>query len=95
MLARGRNLPFYAGTAAAYGMDREEALKMITSNTAMALGIEERVGTLEIGKDAHSALKELSKNRILTAETFEKERSIGAKALMAAFAALNILYADD
>lgn len=48
----GRNLGFYAGTAAAYGMDKEEALKTITSNTAKALGIDNRVGTLEVGKDA-------------------------------------------
>lgn len=47
-----RNLGFYAGTAAAYGMDKEEALKTITSNTAKALGVDKRVGTLEVGKDA-------------------------------------------
>lgn len=47
-----RNLPFYAGTYAAHGVDKEEALKMITSNTAKILGIDEFVGTLEIGKDA-------------------------------------------
>lgn len=47
-----RNLAFYAGTAAAYGMDKEEALKTITSNTAKALGIDKRAGTLEVGKDA-------------------------------------------
>jgi imidazolonepropionase-like amidohydrolase len=47
-----RNIGFYAGTAAAYGMDKEEALKTITSNTAKALGIDSRVGTLEVGKDA-------------------------------------------
>ena len=33
-------------------MEKEEALKTITSNTAKALGIEARVGTLEVGKDA-------------------------------------------
>jgi imidazolonepropionase-like amidohydrolase len=48
----GRNLPFFAGTAAAYGLGKEEALKTITSNTAKALGIDKRVGTLEVGKDA-------------------------------------------
>jgi hypothetical protein len=48
----GRNLGFYAGTAAAYGLSKEEALKTITSNTAKALGIDARVGTLEVGKDA-------------------------------------------
>ncbi|MEP1093891.1 MAG: amidohydrolase family protein [Cyclobacteriaceae bacterium] len=52
MLGHGRNLPFFAGTAASYGLDKEEALKMITSNTAKLLGIDGRVGTLEVGKDA-------------------------------------------
>lgn len=47
-----RNLGFYAGTAAAYGMAKEDALKTITSNTAKALGLDSRVGTLEVGKDA-------------------------------------------
>ncbi|MGB5975971.1 MAG: amidohydrolase family protein, partial [Cyclobacteriaceae bacterium] len=30
----------------------EEALKLITSNNARILGIEDRLGTLEVGKDA-------------------------------------------
>ena len=47
-----RNLPFVAGTAAAYGLDRETALQMITANSAQILGIDDRVGTLEAGKDA-------------------------------------------
>jgi len=47
-----RNIPFYAGTYAAYGIEKEEALKMITSNTAKILGIDKMVGTLEVGKDA-------------------------------------------
>jgi imidazolonepropionase-like amidohydrolase len=29
-----RNLPFLAGTCAAYGLDKEQALQLITSNTA-------------------------------------------------------------
>ena len=52
MLSNSRNLPFYAGTVAAHGMDKEEALKLITSNTATILGVEDRVGTLTVGKDA-------------------------------------------
>ena len=48
-----RNLPFMAGTAAAYGLDKEQALATITSNTAKILGIDDRTGTLEIGKDAN------------------------------------------
>ncbi len=47
-----RNLPFYAGTYAAYGLGKEEALKLITSNTAKILGVDDKVGTIEVGKDA-------------------------------------------
>ncbi|MDT0642879.1 amidohydrolase family protein [Zunongwangia sp. F363] len=47
-----RNLPFYAGTVAAFGLDKEEALKLITSNNARILGIDGTAGTLEEGKDA-------------------------------------------
>ncbi|QTD39240.1 amidohydrolase family protein [Polaribacter batillariae] len=47
-----RNLPFYAGTFAAHGLEKEEALKLITSNNAKILGIDNWVGTLEVGKDA-------------------------------------------
>lgn len=47
-----RNLPFLAGTCAAYGLDKEQALKLITSNTAQLLGIDSFCGTLEEGKDA-------------------------------------------
>ncbi|MES2733090.1 MAG: amidohydrolase family protein [Bacteroidota bacterium] len=49
---RARNIPFLAGTAAAYGVSKEEALQMITSNTAKILGIDQMVGTLEKGKHA-------------------------------------------
>lgn len=47
-----RNLPFLAGTCAAYGMEKEQALQLITSNTAKILGIDAQCGTLEQGKDA-------------------------------------------
>lgn len=47
-----RNLPFYAGTAAAYGMDKEDALSLITLNTAKILGIDDFCGSIESGKDA-------------------------------------------
>lgn len=50
---RGRNLPFNAGTAAAYGLGKEEALKAITLNAAKILGIDDKTGTLEVGKDAN------------------------------------------
>ena len=52
MLGLSRNLPFYAGTAVAYGLEKEEALKAMTLNTATILGIEKKTGSLEVGKDA-------------------------------------------
>ena len=45
-------LPVCAGIAAREGMDDMEALKAITINAAEILGIESKVGSLEIGKDA-------------------------------------------
>lgn len=47
-----RNLPFYAGTHAAYGLTKEQALQLITLNNAKILGIDKTTGTLEVGKDA-------------------------------------------
>ncbi|MDB4533573.1 amidohydrolase family protein [Vicingaceae bacterium] len=47
-----RNLPFYAGTAVAYGIEKEAALQLITLNTATILGIDNTCGSLEVGKDA-------------------------------------------
>jgi imidazolonepropionase-like amidohydrolase len=47
-----RNLPFVAGTAAAYGLSAEEALRSITLDAAAILGISDRCGSLETGKDA-------------------------------------------
>jgi len=51
-LMSARNLGFYAGTAAAYGLDKEQALRMITLGAAEILGIDDRLGSLEAGKDA-------------------------------------------
>lgn len=47
-----RNLPFMAGTAAGYGLSKEDALAMITSVPATILGIDAHTGSLEEGKDA-------------------------------------------
>lgn len=47
-----RNLPFMAGTAAAYGLDKEEALKAVTLDAARILGAGQTTGSLETGKDA-------------------------------------------
>ncbi|MFT4094067.1 MAG: amidohydrolase family protein [Niabella sp.] len=50
---RYRNVSFNAGTAAAYGLSKEQALEAITINPAKILGIDAQTGTLEIGKDAN------------------------------------------
>jgi imidazolonepropionase-like amidohydrolase len=55
---RGRNLPFNAGTAAAYGITKEQALTAITLNAAKILGIENRTGSVEAGKDANIVISE-------------------------------------
>ncbi len=47
------NLPFVAGTGAAYGLTKEEALQAVTLNPAKIMGIDDRAGSLEVGKDAH------------------------------------------
>jgi imidazolonepropionase-like amidohydrolase len=47
-----RNLPFYAGTAVAYGLPYEEAVRGLTLNPAKILGIDERYGSIETGKSA-------------------------------------------
>jgi imidazolonepropionase-like amidohydrolase len=50
---RGRNLAYNAGTAATYGLTREEALQAITLNAAKVLGVADRTGSIEVGKDAN------------------------------------------
>ena len=45
-------LPLCAALACKAGMDMEEALKAITINPAEILGVSERIGSLEVGKDA-------------------------------------------
>ncbi|MGL5714101.1 MAG: amidohydrolase [Paraclostridium sp.] len=45
-------LPICAGIAVKHGMNKEKALEAITINCAKVLGIEDRVGSIEVGKDA-------------------------------------------
>ena len=47
-----RNLPYHAATAAAHGLSYEDALRSVTLFPAEILGIADRVGSLEVGKDA-------------------------------------------
>src|SRR6201991_1644599 len=50
---RYRNLMFNAGVAAAHGLTKEQALQAITLNSARILGVNDRTGSLEAGKDAN------------------------------------------
>ncbi|HHY28972.1 MAG TPA: amidohydrolase [Desulfitobacterium dehalogenans] len=45
-------LPLCAALVARAGMDEEEALKAITINPAEIMGVDHRLGSLEVGKDA-------------------------------------------
>ena len=47
-----RNLFYNAGFAAAYGMGKEDALKAITITTAEIFGVQDKMGSLEKGKNA-------------------------------------------
>jgi imidazolonepropionase-like amidohydrolase len=47
-----RNLPFSAGTAVAYGLPYEQAVASLSLHTAQILGIDDVVGSLELGKEA-------------------------------------------
>jgi imidazolonepropionase-like amidohydrolase len=56
--SRYRNLAFNAGQAVAYGLTKEEALQAITLNPAKILGIDDRTGSIEAGKDANIVVSE-------------------------------------
>ncbi len=47
-----RNLPYHAGFAVAYGMDKTEALRAITIVPAEIFGVADKLGSIEIGKSA-------------------------------------------
>jgi len=52
---RARRLNMEAAKAMRYGdLTEEEALKLITINPALQLGIQDRVGSLEVGKGRRS-----------------------------------------
>lgn len=54
---RARRLNIEAAKAMKYGdLSEEEALKLITMNPAWQLGIQDRVGSIDVGKDADLAI---------------------------------------
>jgi imidazolonepropionase-like amidohydrolase len=48
-----RNLPYAAGFAVGYGLPWEEAMKAVTINPAEIWGVADRLGSLDVGKDAN------------------------------------------
>jgi imidazolonepropionase-like amidohydrolase len=50
--SNSRNTAYHAANAAAYGLPKDEALKSVTLYAAQILGIADKVGSLEVGKDA-------------------------------------------
>jgi len=57
-LPRSINYAFLAGTAAAFGLQKEEALQLITKIPAEILGVDDVTGTLEAGKHANLIISE-------------------------------------
>lgn len=51
--ANVRNLPYYAGMAAAFGLPQAEALKAVTLYPARILNVADRLGSIEVGKMAN------------------------------------------
>lgn len=51
-VTRARNLPYAAAQAVAFGLPEAEALRAITLNPARILGLADRLGSIEVGKDA-------------------------------------------
>ncbi len=47
-----RYLPEEAGRAAAYGLPRDEALRAVTLNTARIFGVDDQLGSIDVGKQA-------------------------------------------
>jgi imidazolonepropionase-like amidohydrolase len=49
-------LPLNVGRAIAYGLDEQTAFEAITINPATLIGLQDRIGSIEVGKDADLAI---------------------------------------
>jgi imidazolonepropionase-like amidohydrolase len=48
----GKNLPYHAAQCVAYGLPEDEAVKGLTLYPAQLLGVSNRLGSIEVGKEA-------------------------------------------
>jgi imidazolonepropionase-like amidohydrolase len=74
----GRNLPYEAATAVAFGLPEAEAVKAVTLAPAQILGVAGQVGSLEAGKRANLVI---TAGHILQPTTDVKALFIGGKPL--------------
>ncbi len=74
----GRNLPYEAATAVAFGLPEAEAVKAVTLAPAQILGVADQVGSLEVGKRANLVI---TAGHILQPTTDIKALFIGGKPL--------------
>lgn len=71
-----RDLPYHAGLASGYGLPKDEALKAVTIYPAQILGIDDRLGSIEAGKDANIVVTD---GDILDPRTNIKHMFIGGR----------------
>ena len=48
-----RDLPWQAGIASAFGLPKDEAIKAVTLYPAQAMGVQDKLGSIEVGKMAN------------------------------------------
>ena len=53
-----RDLPWRAGMSAAHGLSKDEALKAVTLYPAQAMNVQEKLGSIEVGKMANIVVTE-------------------------------------
>lgn len=74
----GRNLPYEAATAAAFGLPEDEAVKAVTLYPARILGVSDKLGSIEVGKRANLVI---TAGHLLQPTTEVKALFIGGKPL--------------
>jgi len=68
--AAARNLPYHAAVAVAYGLAHSDGLRSITLSAAEILGVDDRIGSLTVGKDASLIIAD--------GDILETESNVGA-----------------